>query len=838
MDNIRAILQIKSVDCLVVTETWFNENHNDSLIAIPEYCCLRDDRKKRIGGGVAIWTKVNFCPQEIQIPNKIPGVEAMAIKLSCKLFIVGCYVPPQIVASSHDLVVSFLTELIDVLLTQQPSYDVVLCGDFNRLETDFLCRCCNLVNLHNDVTYGNAELDYVLISENAAASYSVCKTEPIDTSIVHHSSLLAVPKTVLCKKWKTFRQVFDLRESNVANFVCELDKYDWSFVKSDSLDINEKCSMFHYVLNSVFSQTVPVKIVSFSDKTKPWITPLIKALINDRWNAYRRHDFVTYNHLKEKVKKEIAKSKCIWANKLKGKNIWKVTSDIIGRKTKDPMNCFLNQFENVSLATDFLNRAFCTFHSEKRPATLPCSVPNCVNVTVIQVSNFLKKLPTNKASPDLPSRLYKAAAYTLAEPLSHLFSISIQTSIVPDVWKIAAVCPIPKTQSPSTADELRPISLLPVPSKILERVVLHSSRCLFLRAYGDDQYGFRDASSTSCALISLHDHITSCLDRTSVSGVQVIAYDFSKAFDRVRHDVILRRLTECDMPPQLILWISSYLHHRKQYVKIGDDSSSYLDVTSGVPQGSVLGPFLFSIVIGSLNFSSIDCRVIKYADDVTISVPLYKNSENASVLEVHKRISDWSSEFGLQLNLTKSQTMIFPRTRDCQAIEIHGVKQVDKLTVLGVTFDSRCSWSAHVDNVATKASRRLFPLRVLRPFLSQESLKTVYFGIMRSVMEYAAPLLTGLTARDANKLQSLQNRFHRILCGRDCKAQCLPPLAERRNCLARNLFHKALTQPDHILNRILYPVSSRGRVILPLIRTTRRLKSFVIQASLLFNQES
>ena len=232
-------------------------------------------------------------------------------------------------------------------------------------------------------------------------------------------------------------------------------------------------------------------------------------------------------------------------------------------------------------------------------------------------------MPTHKASADIPSKLYKPAADILAQLSAHLFSLSIQTSVMPDLWKVAAVMPLPKTTSPSTVDEMRPISLQPIPSKILERVVLNFAKSLFLREYGDDQYGFRSGSSTSRALISLHDHIVSCLDNINAAGVQLITYDFSKAFDRIRHDVIIQRLIECNMPAELVLWIASYLKKRRQYVKIGTDESSSLEVTSGVPQGSVLGPFLFSVVIGSLTFPSNEYRVFKYADDVTISVPLY-----------------------------------------------------------------------------------------------------------------------------------------------------------------------------------------------------------------------
>ena len=313
MDIIRAFLQLKDIDCFVATETWFSENHIDPLIAVQDYCCFRDDRCGRIGGGVAIWSKVNFCPQKICISEKPPGIEVVVVALNCKMFIIGCYIPPQVVSSSHDLVSDFLIDLIDTLLIERTSFDVMLCGDFNRLEMDFICRNCNLLNKHNCNTYGKAELDYILISENIASFYSVTKADPIDVSVVHHASLLAVPSIVRKSHLKLSRQVFDLRDSNVTSFVQQLNQCDWSFIRNECLDLNEKCVVLHGVLNDAFSRTIPVKYVTFTDNSKPWITPLVKSLINDCWKVYREKNFQLYSHLKSTVKKEIEKSKSIWA---------------------------------------------------------------------------------------------------------------------------------------------------------------------------------------------------------------------------------------------------------------------------------------------------------------------------------------------------------------------------------------------------------------------------------------------------------------------------------------------------------------------------------------------
>ena len=124
----------------------------------------------------------------------------------------------------------------------------------------------------------------------------------------------------------------------------------------------------------------------------------------------------------------------------------------------------------------------------------------------------------------------------------------------------------------------------------------------------------------------MEDFITSSLDKADVSGVQIVAYDMSKAFDRLKHDVILARLSTCDLPLSIVSWFQSYLRDRTQFVRIGNEKSSLALVTSGVPQGSVVGPFLFSMVAGSFPVEYENATVIKYADDFTVCAALLKNS--------------------------------------------------------------------------------------------------------------------------------------------------------------------------------------------------------------------
>ncbi len=243
MDIIRIMLNSpKQIDCFVASETWFQDHHSVSIVSIADFCCFRDDRSDRIGGGVAICCKSHLLPEEVFIIDKPVGIEVVAIKLRCKMLVIEAYVPPQTVISNHETVSQFFIDLIGSFLDVNPLFDVILCGDFNRLHVDVICNACNLVNPHRNPTYGSAELDYILISENAASSYSVSTTTPIDESKTPHLALLAMPRHVTKDRLILTRAVYDLRSSNVEQFVNRMKAIDWSFLTNYSRCFNDRCN--------------------------------------------------------------------------------------------------------------------------------------------------------------------------------------------------------------------------------------------------------------------------------------------------------------------------------------------------------------------------------------------------------------------------------------------------------------------------------------------------------------------------------------------------------------------------------------------------------------------
>lgn len=833
-----------NVDCFVASETWFSDVHTDNFLSIRGYQLFRDDRAGRVGGGVAIWAKDSLSPQRMSIKNKPSCIEVVVLHLFGNIYLAGLYFPPTVAVSLKQTLTDFLTEMLDELLCSSHDASVILCGDLNRFSVTDVCNNFNLTSTFTGATYGSSQLDYILMSECISSLYSVTSELPFDNSKVAHSSLLASPTSHTCTKdivvWRT---VYDLRKSNVNAFVNSLSSVDWSPVYCSN-DVHFMCDFIHNAITEVFKKCIPSSEISYTSKDKPWMTPVLKTMINARWKAFRERNFDKYYHYKVKVKTEIIRAKRKWIMKERNKNMWSVVGSITGKDRSSSLSFLLRKYHDIKEATNAFNRNFVeNFHSSETltlkdfQARTTSSESEIRRFCAYEVFHLFRKIGSKKTSPDIPTCLYKEAAHLLAEPFTALFNQSLVSETIPMKWKRTAIIPIPKRSKPSLND-LRQISLLPIPFKILEKLVLKSIQTKLLDGYGPHQYGFRPQSSTVCANIALHDYITKTLEEYEVQGVQIIAYDFAKAFDRLKFEIILARLVECGIPTAIIRWMTDYLVNRRQFVRIGLTESDTLPVSSGVPQGSVLGPYLFSSCTGSFDVKSLPCKVIMYADDLTICVPIYDKHCNSHVLAAHNAVCKWSKNIGLPLNDDKCRVLCISRKTNFVPVEIFSIPFVNELKILGVTFDDKCDWNAHINSVIKCASRRLFFVRLLKSHVNEKEICIVFNSVVRSVLEYCAPLFIGLSKGNVNKLEKILSRFHRLLCGdnyKTCKSHQFESLDDRRKKAALKLFQKTLLK-SHILHHISPVISPTGRVLLPLTKTKFRLSSFFEQASRIFNR--
>ena len=601
--------------------------------------------------------------------------------------------------------------------------------------------------------------------------------------------------------------------------------------------MDHKCNHFHQVLCDVADACIPVSFVKQTPKDKPWITVKIKSMINARWDAFRSRNFSKYTHLKLKIRKEIQRAKASWTSRLASKNVWTAIHAHLGTRDKNPIDRLLSQFSSTDEAVEAINFAFSSNFQPKPPLHATKSQSSHEWKPLVHhtsVLNLLMKLDVKKSSFDIPNLLYKEAAPIIVDALTHLFQASVEQRKVPNIWKISAVTPIPKCSRP-TLQDLRPISLLSTP--FLEIIVLRSDiQQFFMNNFDANQFGFRPRSSTLCALISLDEYVSKHLDNISTAGVAVVSYDLSKAFDKLPHCRIIERLVQLNFPNNFIEWVSSYLDQRQQFVRIGIHSSQPSAVTSGVPQGSVLGPILFVNTISSYPCLP-EFPVFKYADDTTLCFPIDKQNSHLSIQAIHsanERITAWSKDIGLPINLNKSKCLTIKKSDSCPTPDIPNVQTVEVLRILGVFFNSKWNFDNHVAEIVSTSSRRLYAMRILRPFLSKNQLILLYNAFVRSYIEYCAPLFLHLSVRNSKRLGCLQNRFHRLICGKQCSEDCLTNLEDRRSMLSLKLL-KSIMNRDHILHSLLPPTLPSGRFCLPFRRTEKRCNSFFPLVCEMFN---
>ncbi|MEL7306978.1 MAG: reverse transcriptase domain-containing protein [Pseudomonadota bacterium] len=839
IDDVRATVSNIKPDILLLTETWLSPSITNPLVHIPGYSIMRSDRPPpRRGGGSAVYIKNNLQFLSVNSVNHLDYINAVWIVFTeLKIVLLCVYIPPDRSRACAVEINAHIVENFDLLLSVYPNYDTIICGDFNRLPCSFSNDLC-VTNIVRSPTRGEAFLDLVFVSEEISSHFNVSVHGAIGNS--DHCCVLAIPRCSLRHTSSIKRRIYDLRKSNVTLFVSEFEKINWHafYQSTDSCEI--KCNTFHEVMTAYVNMYIPQYTLSFTVRDKPWITPLVKLFIQRRWDAYRNRDFNAYHHWKQKAQDEIMKAKRQWSKRAttSAKNLWRVVHDVRGTKCADPLLKLCTQLGSVENAVEAINSSFNAVYVSNNSNDLVEVQDDDWNVCIspYDVMKLLDKTPINKAagSDRIPTAIYKAVAAEIAGPLCHIFCLSVSERHFPSRWKHSHVNPIPK-QGAFNLDNLRPISLLPLPGKLLEKIVLRDHvRRRMIQSFGHCQFGGRPGSSTTAALVKLIDDATSMLDKYEVGGVQLVSYDYTKAFDKLQHKVILSRLNEVNFPLGFQKFIASYLLNRTQATRVGDVVSSSNYVPSGVPQGSVLGPYLYCLVAATLSPVHPTTRMIKFIDDVTLCMPLLRNAPCQPVLDEHVNVLDWSRANSLIINKSKSKSLLVKKSRDCQPIALTDVEEVDELRVLGVILNKNLSWESHIDHILKSANKRMYGLRILKPLFLPQDLRTVYFSLMRSIFEYASPVFVCLPKCLDNKLERFQNRVHKLICSlpkdfraSNCACNAFPSLILRRQDAAIRLFNLA-AKGDHILHSIMPARSARShRLIQPVAATSRRLNSFV-----------
>jgi len=526
------------------------------------------------------------------------------------------------------------------------------------------------------------------------------------------------------------------------------------------------------------------------------------------------------------------------------KGIWSVVNNVRGKNAESSVGHIVSLFRNRSEAVEMINTYFSElFVKSEKFSLLPVtkSVSRICDDNL--VFNLLRKMKTDKAcgSDDILPVLLKKSAETLCNPLCTLINLSFEKSVVPRIWKAADICPVPKS-IPVVKDKLRPISLLPIMSKICENVVLSKYGQHLIHSYDNCQFAYRPCSSTVCALISIHEKILCFGDDVDIRATRVVTFDMTRAFDCVPHHLLLSCVSKLKLPDgnNLVNWLNSYLQDRTQRVRLGMTKSSFTSVSSGVPQGSVIGPILFAVYLSTYKPLYQTVHLVKYADDVSLVIPVFKHETDDTFLvnEEIKHFELWCNEHRMSINFAKSKILNINFGRDPITL-ISSLENVRVVKILGLFVNDTLTWSDHFNYIVKKLSQRLYVLRILKPVMSHDNLVLVFNAIILSVIDYACPVFLNCSTRLNLKLLRVCKRAFRIIHGYDvstCPHCNMLDIENRRNELSMRIFKTALFSDHHILHDILPSFSCRSnRLVLPFARTTRRINSFVLRCSIMYN---
>lgn len=565
---------------------------------------------------------------------------------------------------------------------------------------------------------------------------------------------------------------------------------------------NEK---LNYVINGYNAHLEEcTKIVSAQAKLKgfcPWMSLDLWRLIRIKDNALKRKrknpndaraaELLT--HVSRMLQDRKAKTKREYYERmLNGSNqkaAWRLIKDVTGKKGNHEQPVALR--EGAHIITDpqqicsRFNEYFCevgpnlastvnTNRNINRFRTLPSQQSSMFirPTSIDEVIVLISKLDSKKsAGPDsIPVSFIKIHHEFFSSILVDVFNEVIYTGQFPDCLKIARVIPVYKSGDPKDMNNYRPISTLSIMDKILEKLIV--SRIVEYtthhRLIYSHQYGFRQGSSTLTACNELVEEIYEALDSKNIVGALFI--DLKKAFDTVDHQLLIRKLDSYGIRGTVNKLLESYLTNRYQYVTIGDYNSPLCHISTGVPQGSNLGPILFLLFVNDVARLKLHGKLRLFADDTAV---FYRGTDCDTICNQIKAdlevLLEFFGENVLSLNLTKTKFMLIhtPRRRIPIHIPVtihgHDLEEVYEYEFLGLTIDATMSWSAHINSLKRKVSSLCGILRRIAPFMPQTCLKKMYFALVQSRLQYLVTSWGAASKSNLRELQVLQNRCLKVV---------------------------------------------------------------------------
>ena len=608
------------------------------------------------------------------------------------------------------------------------------------------------------------------------------------------------------------RKVFIFSKADWPTLKAKMKLYQQSFLSNHyGQTVEQLWTDFTTTLDKLVQECIPAKLIR-GKSSLPWITQEIKRLIRKRDSLYRKFkrsgdsDIKTkFQTLRQQIKKKIKDSYQAYLENLLGLNDEDSKCDskklfsflknsrcdqqgipplkhdnILYSDTKTKANLFNQQFNSVftpkeplslsrlaSMRVQDLKKAG-GLPSDTTPDSLQDSATNMpeINISENGLMKLLQNLKPGKAAgPDkLKPLLLRELREEIAPIIQIIFDRSLKTGKLPADWMKANVMPVFKKGDKSLAANYRPISLTCILCKVLEHI-LASNIVKHLDGQGilyDLQHGFREKRSCETQLIMLIEDLA----RNASVGKQtdIILLDFSKAFDKVNHSKLLWKLHQYGIRGHVLNWVRAFLGSRSQRVVIEGEESESIPVTSGVPQGSVLGPILFLIYINDLP-DEVCSRVRLFADDTALYLTMESEDSGPTLQSDLDILSMWETRWDMEFNPSKCQVVHVagskrPVKRD---YILHGqvLESVTCAKYLGVDISGSLTWNSHIDRITGSANRTLgFVRRNIKTRMSKVR-ETAYNTLVRPQLEYASAVWDPHNKNRISQIEQVQRRAAR-----------------------------------------------------------------------------
>ena len=765
------------------------------------------------------------------------------------IVIVTVYRPPQ---GSYMKCCELLEEAFNKA-NLKDNTDVFVLGDFNInfndkstpgfRELNFTSQLLGLKQLisgptrcsFRDGITSNSTIDLIFTNSDFIADWGT-----MDLNLSDHLAVRATRKKVFVKHNKIEFKGRSYRNYDVNIMQRRLMDENWEEFY-ETVNPSTQWEILQRKILGVIDDMCPIRSYRVNEVREEWITNEALEAIRDKDRALRKAkrtgrmgDWEIAKRLRNRVGRDIENLRADYlknqqeANKGEPKNFWKVVQSVIPNHKSPSSRIWLKSSDTgievpPTQSANYINEFFTGIGpklAEKHDAeweyfgdTVPESV-GPISTNLEEVHKLCKEINPMKSSGinELSSRICRDAFLALGEQLVFMFNSSLHGATFPEPWKKAKVVPLFKGGNREDVGNYRPVSLLPLPGKLLEKIV-HDRISDFwnMRNFlSKEQGGFRKGFSTLSTIANLTDDLFNQVNDGKTTAAVFV--DLRKAFDRVNLDILVKKLKRAGVRDNVLRWCKSYLSNRSQCTVANGVTSEQLPIHCGVPQGSVLGPLFFLVYVNDVLNAMDDCNIKLYADDTVLYQSGINSHETAAKLQTSLDLFvRWCSINKLTINIKKTKTMVFGtrhKVKKAKNLDIvinkEHLKLVPSYKYLGLIVDSTLNFNLHIASVIRIILHKMSLLAKMKKYLNNDVAVSIYKSMLLPYLDYADAIYSMSNAKDLGKLQKLQNKCLRICLGRDRrfstdgahKLSKVPFIKDRRVAHTLNFMYKRKKNKD------------------------------------------